>query len=324
MSGTPVSECTHCHICQEGCHFLKKYGIDIGDTDRLKELAYHCFLCGKCTEVCPIGIDGRAEVMRLRQERTDSGERSSIESTYSGLLREKKDYIFRNYSGASAGSVFFPGCNFPSLFPKTAKTVSGLLLKEAGISTVYDCCGKPVGELGLTDYETSIFAGLEVRIQKYGITELVTACPNCLYYMKGRVSVPVVNIYRKLRELGLGNPVDMDVVLFLPCPDRYAKEWVDDIRYFVKGDIRCIDDIQCCGLGGSAAVKEPEIAKGFTAELKEEFAGSLRTYCASCAGRIRRNGYKDIRHILSDVLGMKESPDTMKSYVNRMMTKRRR
>lgn len=38
-----VSKCVHCHICQKNCVFLAKYGIDIGDTDRLNELAYHCF-----------------------------------------------------------------------------------------------------------------------------------------------------------------------------------------------------------------------------------------------------------------------------------------
>lgn len=58
-SKNDVSECIHCHVCQKHCEFLKKYGIDIGDTEKLKELSYHCFLCGKCTEVCPIGIDGR-------------------------------------------------------------------------------------------------------------------------------------------------------------------------------------------------------------------------------------------------------------------------
>ena len=41
-----VEACTHCHVCQNQCEFLKKYGIDIGDTEKLKELSYHCFLCG--------------------------------------------------------------------------------------------------------------------------------------------------------------------------------------------------------------------------------------------------------------------------------------
>ena len=51
--------CVHCHLCRENCAFLEKYGIDIGDTEELRNLAYHCFLCGTCGRVCPKGIDGR-------------------------------------------------------------------------------------------------------------------------------------------------------------------------------------------------------------------------------------------------------------------------
>ena len=40
-------KCIHCHLCQKHCSFLTKYGADIGDTVKLRELAYHCFLCGK-------------------------------------------------------------------------------------------------------------------------------------------------------------------------------------------------------------------------------------------------------------------------------------
>ena len=28
-----ADKCIHCHVCQENCSFLKKYGLDIGDTE---------------------------------------------------------------------------------------------------------------------------------------------------------------------------------------------------------------------------------------------------------------------------------------------------
>ena len=34
--------CVHCHLCRKHCGFLKKYQIDIGDTDKLRSLSYHC------------------------------------------------------------------------------------------------------------------------------------------------------------------------------------------------------------------------------------------------------------------------------------------
>ena len=112
-----VEACTHCHVCQNQCEFLKKYGIDIGDTEKLKELSYHCFLCGKCTEVCPENIDGREYFLNLRREKVEKSGGTLEEKGYGMLLKEKKDYIYRNYRHAQGESILFPGCNFPSFYP---------------------------------------------------------------------------------------------------------------------------------------------------------------------------------------------------------------
>ena len=112
-SKNDVSECIHCHVCQKHCEFLKKYGIDIGDTEKLKELSYHCFLCGKCTEVCPIGIDGRDYILKLRRGNVREEEGTFREKGYGMLLKEKKDYIYKNYRNATGKCILFPGCNFP-------------------------------------------------------------------------------------------------------------------------------------------------------------------------------------------------------------------
>ena len=55
---TGADACIHCHLCRDRCEFLRKYNIDIGDTERLRELAYSCFLCGKCSEICPWELTG--------------------------------------------------------------------------------------------------------------------------------------------------------------------------------------------------------------------------------------------------------------------------
>ena len=64
-----VTGCTHCGVCTENCEFLKKYDLTIGDTEKLSKMAYHCFLCGKCSKVCPQGIDGREIVLQIRRHR---------------------------------------------------------------------------------------------------------------------------------------------------------------------------------------------------------------------------------------------------------------
>lgn len=321
---TEANKCIHCHICRDNCAFLSRYGIDIGDTAKLKDLAYHCFLCGKCTDVCPEGIDGRQIVLDMRRRRVSEGEQQSVERSHKGVISEKRDYIYRNWKGAASGSVFFPGCNFPSMYPKTNTRISKIF-KEHGIGTVYECCGKPVAELGLYEDEKRILDEIRQRLVKSGIEEIITACPNCREFFGNRLGIKVTSVFSKFSELGIGNVVEGDFTFFVPCPDRSSKQWIEEIKPFTKGNIKLIEDVQCCGLGGGAASCEPEIADSFTDKLREltshQADQHIVTYCASCTGRFRRSGFDSIDHILTKVIGKDEKPDTKKSYLNRVLTK---
>ena len=315
-----TDKCIHCHKCRDNCAFLSKYGIDICDTEKLKELAYHCFLCGRCTAVCPVGIDGRELIMELRRKRASSVEKASIEKTYKGLIAEKRDYRFRNWKHVTEESVFFPGCNFPSMYPKTNAALVRMFAQH-GIGTIFECCGKPIAELGMADDEERILQGIRTRLEESGVTEIVTACPNCRAFFGDRLGVKVRSVYDKLNELGMGIRLTGDMEFYLPCPDRTEKLWIEEIRPFIDGTIMVNESAQCCGLGGSAIAKEREIADGFVRALSTSTEGRLYTYCASCVGRFRRSGLKSIDHILPLIMGTNEQPDTAKSYINRVLTK---
>lgn len=305
--------CVHCHLCRKSCAFLEKYGMDIGDTGRLRELAYHCFLCGTCTAVCPRGIDGRQVVLTMRREH--AAKEGGRPKGYGMLLWEKADYKFRNYRNAAGTSALFPGCNFPSFFPETTKYLSALLRERAGIGTVYDCCGKPVAELGMADREETILRELDDRLARAGIGELIMVCPNCYHFLKGRIRARVVSIYRKLQELGIRTKeMEGSLSFFLPCPDRVQQEILKDIKIFLKKDPEILDGVQCCGLGGCAAGKEPDLAAALTDPLLREEL--VYTYCASCCGNLARKGCR-AEHILVKLLGTGEAPDTGKSLLNR-------
>ena len=94
-------------------------------------------------------------------------------------------------------SVLFPGCNFPSVYPKTTKVLVELFEKEAGIGVVYDCCGKPIADIGMEDEEERIMQGIQKRMDDAGVTEVITMCPNCYAFLKPRLTIRVVNIYQK-------------------------------------------------------------------------------------------------------------------------------
>lgn len=315
-----ASECVHCHLCQENCVFLKKYGIDIGDTDRLRELAWHCFLCGKCTEVCPAGIDGRGVIMDMRRGLAAEDGGAFVSRKYKRTVSEKQDYLFRNYKHGAKKRVLFPGCNFPSVYPKTTRALVKLLEERAGIGVIYECCGKPIADLGLEGQEKTIIQELERRLKEHHVEELILLCPNCYAYLKPRLSIRVKNIYELLRELGAGFKAAGGARIFRPCPDRENGEWLASIAYFLGEPCEEITEIQCCGLGGCAGAEEPELSRSFAGKLKD-IPGTIYTYCGSCAGQLTRNGCRQVCHILPEILGIQEKPDTVKSLINRMKTK---
>lgn len=89
-----VTGCTHCGICTENCGFLKKYDLTIGDIEKLSRLAYHCFLCGKCSKVCPQGIDGREAVLQIRRQQVK--EAGGFTRSSRKYRRQKKLFHQRN------------------------------------------------------------------------------------------------------------------------------------------------------------------------------------------------------------------------------------
>lgn len=319
-----TSSCIHCGACRENCSFLTEYGCELSDVEELAPLAYHCFICGKCDEVCPVDIKGTELFLEMRREHVARENGIYDPGRYSGMLKEKSDYIFRNYKKAAGKTVIFPGCNFPSLFPKTNKAFAGMMKKKYGYGIAYDCCGKPIGLLGLEKEEERIIGTIRKNLQEAGAEEIVTMCPNCYYYLKDRLGIRVVSVYRRLLELGIEVEKPQGLKIFMPCPDRETGEWYDDISELLGYRSEKEDEVNCCGLGGIAGACEPELSKEYAQIIGKKYPvggeKTLCTCCASCAGQFARNG-GDLRHTLSLMLGIDEKPAVKTSYVNRMMTK---
>lgn len=318
---TDFTKCIHCKKCTKHCSFLTKYGLTIGDTERLKELAYHCFLCGECTRVCPKGIDGRQIILDMRCKEVEEDGYALKQDGYALLLLEKKDYIFKNYRKAGSKSILFPGCNFPSFYPKTNAYLSKLLKEKADIDTVYDCCGKPIAELGLGREEKDILNRIQRYIDEHEIEELIVVCQNCYDYFGGRLDVKITTIYEKLLELNIGKKIDLEANIYLPCPDREAKSWMEHIKFFLNKEISYISGVECCGLGGCAIVKERKLALDMSKKLDRQGHKHILTYCGTCAGNFNRQGLDYVYHLLPLILDTNEKPDTKYSLINRAKTK---
>ena len=311
-----VKDCIHCKKCTRNCEFLSKYNIDIGDIEELEKLAYHCFLCGECDRVCPKNISGRNVVLTMRQNNVKANN-DKIKG-YPLLLAEKSNYIFKNYSKSNKKSVLFPGCNFPSFYPKSLDKIIELLGKY-DIGVAFDCCGKPISELGLEAREKRIIESINKNLKNNGVEEVIMLCPNCFYFLGDKLDVKIVSIYDKLKELDLGKSIQKELDVFVPCPDKYDFSLLSSINDFAP-DTKKINKKQCCGLGGVAIVKERELALNMSKEITKN-ENTVYTYCATCSGNIKRAGDVDVVHILLEILedeiGFVEEPDIKKSVFNR-------
>lgn len=238
-------------------------------------------------------------------------------------LLEKNHYPFRKYPKAPCGTVLFPGCSFPAQFPKTMETLAALC-RTRGVGVAYDCCGKPVAELGRENSAARIAGEISARLERLGATELVCLCPNCLDYLQETLPVPVISVYALLRRWGVQPPNEpVSGVVFRPCPDRKEGRMLAELAALLPSDgLRPLEGVPCCGLRGDIAAHGKAAGAQLCAVAQKNAAGeTLYTYCASCAGQFQRHGCGEVRHLLSALLGVTESPDATHALWNRARMK---
>ncbi|QKF64752.1 (Fe-S)-binding protein [Campylobacter corcagiensis] len=300
-----LDQCIKCGVCTKKCDFLKKYNLDLVDFANRPDLAYHCFLCDVCTQVCPADIDGVKISLNLRAK-------NPKKFSYLNFSKQspfKSPYIYSNNSKNPSCELMFFGCNFPGYFPKTTKILIDLFAKN-GVDFSIDCCGKPLFEANLEFLKTKNH--LLDLFNKKGVKRIITACPNCYYFFKDHYkfeNIQISSVYEKLNELGLMDDIEEQMNLFFPCPDKFRREIFSEFKKYInfKNSFR---GVNCCGMGGLAKSQEPEIYENGIEMVRQKGGQNVYTYCATCAGNFAKNGIKNVRHLTSEFLGICESPDT--------------
>lgn len=315
-------KCIDCGKCTKHCSFLKKYNINLKEYASRPELAYNCYLCGECKRVCPVDIDGRQLSLDLREKRLEEGYNLYLNG-YGPLLLEKRNYIFKNYKNVNSKIALFPGCNFPAYYPETTKIISEKLKEDFGISTIFDCCGKPIADLNMKEEKENIRNRLNNRFKELGIEELILLCPNCYYHFKNNSDIKVSMIYEHdeiMESLILKDDSNkIEGLLFLPCPDKNNRTIYKMLeKYIDNNGLQEITDIQCCGAGGCASIKEKELTKDLQNGFKA-YDEKIYVYCATCAGMITKSN-ANVEHILCKLLNTNEKVSTgIRSAKNRAL-----
>ena len=164
--------CLDCSLCTQNCDFLTKYKLDLADFASREDLAYSCFLCGRCYEVCPVDLDGR-EISLIHRKNEGFGM----------MKFEKSLYKFRNNSNKETKDLLWLGCSFPRAFPETTKKMIEIF-KDDGCDYSIDCCGKPVFESGDKERARNNIDHVKMHLLKKKVKRVVTCCPICYHFFK--------------------------------------------------------------------------------------------------------------------------------------------
>lgn len=303
-----TSKCINCDKCQKNCAFLQIYEQNVAelyetinsDLPNKKELPFHCFLCGKCSEICPVGIDGKNLMQDLRNKLNLLGEAPFPQ--HKGIIKDKGQYFPKLYRKNSNKTLFFPGCHLIMYLPDV---VSKLVTIFKDASLALDCCGKPIHELGMADKANNMRKDLLIRFNEIGAKQIVTACPNCYYYFKNHLDINVITVYQYLKEIGfIYKGPKIKLPIHISCPDRIDKIFLKDIKEISDGKISFeYLSAQCCGWGGGVGIIHKDLetrAKQPLVKLNNK--EDIMTYCSGCLGSLSRSGV-NAQHALRILLG---------------------
>ncbi len=238
--------CSSCGVCISVCQMSYAAGIhDIqsayfikgmrNDRD-ISAITANCLMCGRCEEVCPVGIElgpmrlierrqgGREDrKLRLAERYSFSRKRTGIEKT----VTQSYDYLVRE-DPEKADVLFFAGC-MTHLTPSVIVAMKKIM-DSAGVRYRFMdenggvCCGRPLMLAGrdreareLINHNSDVIWKSEAKI-------LVTSCPICYkvfresYYLEARVMhhSEFINLLIEEGSLRLGY-LHRKVVYHDPC-----------------------------------------------------------------------------------------------------------
>ena len=188
--------CPGCGVCIDACPMsVKKENLKDctvylnrqlrrGNEKRIEEISDKCLMCGKCTTVCQVQVDGPQ--MRLAQR---AMRKYGINPHYSKLSPEAVlDKL------GSAHVLYFAGC-MTHLTPGIRKATTSVLDK-AGVSwTMMDaegglCCGRPMLLAGRREQAREMIRKNTEIIMGSGCDVLLLNCPICYRIFKENYKLP--------------------------------------------------------------------------------------------------------------------------------------
>lgn len=214
ISRLQVYSCPSCGVCIDACP-MSAVKANTRDTTvylnrqikrynerRIEEISDKCLLCGKCTAVCPVGVQG--DRLRIAQR---SIRKYNISQDYSNIDTNSLKNQLNNFVTTENNLVsntnnqkvlYFAGC-MTSLTPMIMKSMTSLL-KKAGVNYgIMDkdggiCCGRPMLMAGRIDQAMELVAKNTEIIKESGADILLLSCPICYKIFKEKYALEGIEI----------------------------------------------------------------------------------------------------------------------------------
>lgn len=316
-----VLSCPNCGVCLDACPMsvdktnLKDCTVYLtrqirrGNEKRINEISDKCLLCGKCEELCQVGVQGpQLRIMqRARRKYAVSPDFSNIDTA---ALAEQA-------SGSKV--LYFSGC-MSQLTPAIGRSVESVLHKARVDFTWMDrdgglCCGRPMLTAGRTAEAEEIVRRNTEIILGSGADTLIVSCPICYRMFSESYTLPGVRVVHysryfqglvKLGRLKLQKS-DLCYVYHDPCELGRGCGIYDEPRALLgqaagiaEADRSRAESICCGGSLGSLSLDFAHREKMTRAALENLYtsnADAIATACPLCQTTLSRYSDRPVRDL---------------------------
>lgn len=331
-----VGRCCEERFCEKACEIRQRFRpADVAEavlrTPTPEEIVYwvsRCALCGRCTQMCPNGVDGKNIMKYARFQLVEKGAIDAeayrhlwIDHDWNVLTlfrdRHGLDEAYRPWNKDRCTAVFMPSCMLaneaPQLVHRAAEWLTG---QGEDVKISVDCCGAMLDGIGVQERTEEYSDELWKGIRKTGARRVVTACPTCQQKMldtrnndPANDGIAVVSLFQLMAEAGVRVAATerRRITVHDSCGDRQGQVG-SHVRTLLK-DHKLVEmrhrgkNTICCGSGGLVTTIDPELsqtrAQRRLREVEKVQADTCVTYCMGCAHTLSGAGSRRrVSHIL--------------------------
>lgn len=321
FTSVEVNSCSRCGVCMDTCQLSFAGGIHhVQSPYQLKAIRYNhiqaadsfnCLMCGRCQNVCPVGIDITSVRQIARYE-------------LNGNAPDTSFFMQPMPRTQLAEVIYFAGC-MTHQTPKIKKAMQSVL-SQAGINYWFMdesggiCCGRPIKLAGHKKQADVLMEKNKKAIRESGARTLVTSCPICYktFVQDYQLDIRVMHHSQYLLELAQQkkirlSPLMTQAVYHDPCELSRDLKVYDEPRRLLSSVVTLMpsqnekDDGLCCGgsLANLSVTSEQRIAITADAyrKINATHAPVMVTSCPMCKKvfeRVADVPVKDIAEVVAE------------------------